>query len=81
MLECPSPSRVVVFRQAQTSSLFDVEIQLETQVTRHAPSGVLLRTVDENLFDVLIEVKYIVDVPIQLQTFGVLIKYVHNLEA
>lgn len=64
--------RVVTVHQAQTSSLIDVQIQLQTQPTRRAPSRVLPQTVDENLLDVVVEENFTVDVPVKLlQTCGV----------
>ncbi|KAI3949741.1 hypothetical protein MKX01_040958 [Papaver californicum] len=60
-LNAPLP-RLATVCQAQTSSLIDAQIQLQTQPTR----------LDENLFDVLVEENFTVDVPVQLlQTCGV----------
>ncbi|KAI3831099.1 hypothetical protein MKX03_015084 [Papaver bracteatum] len=59
-------------RQAQTSSLFDVPIQLQTQLNHGASSCVFAQTIDENFFDVTIEEDFMVDVPVQLlQIFDV----------
>ncbi|KAI3992963.1 hypothetical protein MKX01_009706 [Papaver californicum] len=64
--------RLATVRQAHTSSLIDVKIQMQTQLTRRSPSRVLPQTVDENLFDVLVDEDFIVDVPVQiLQACGV----------
>ncbi|KAI3875650.1 hypothetical protein MKX03_035020 [Papaver bracteatum] len=67
----PQIPHVTTVGEVQTNGLIDVPIQLQTQLTRRAPSHIFPQIADDNLFDVQIQVD-VVEVPVQLlETCGV----------